>query len=294
MDYHELWTLMHEAWAALRIRYQPIVQQFIHETGIESRAWGLLLAALTIEPEGITPAHLMVRGPYTAADEYLRRLKSLAEKGYLQEVEDGGFVLTSRGRDEARRLITDVRQAMASVDPLPPRDLQRLVELLDRLVQNCLNTPPPPDTWSIRLSYKLMPPLSPPLPFIEQAFSCLEAYRDDSHLAAWRGSSLTATSLEALTLIWRGEANSLSSLIEKLEWRGHSPDIYRDAIHHLKSRGLINGPMEALQLTLEGKKLRDEIEEKTDRYFYAPWVCLNAAEANEMKELLVHLRDGLK
>lgn len=294
MDYQELWTLMHKAWAALRICYQPVVQQFIQETGIESREWGLLLTALTFEPEGITPAHLLVRSPYTAADEYLRRLKSLAEKGYLQEGGDGGFVLTSGGRSEAQRLIAEIRQAMTSIHPLPPRDLQRLVELLDRLVQSCLSTPPLPDTWSIRLSYRLMPPSSSPLPFIEQAFTCLEAYRDDSHLAAWRKSSLTATSLEALTLIWRGEVDSFDGLIGKLALRGHPNEVYQDAIGHLKANHLISGTMDALQLTPEGKRLRDKIEEETDRYFYAPWTCLNETESGEMKNLLVRLRDGLK
>lgn len=294
MDHQELWTLMHKGWAALRICYQPLIQQFIQETGIEGREWSLLLTALIFEPESITPAHLLVRNPYMAADEYLRGLKSLAGKGCLHEVGDGGFVLTSEGRTEAQRLIVEVRQAMASVNPLPLRDLQRLAELLGRLVQSCLETPPPPDTWSIRSSYKLMPPLSPPLPFIEQAFSCLEAYRDDSHLAAWRESSLTATSLETLTLIWRVEVDSFEGLIEKLAMRGHPEEVYRDAIGHLKANHLISGTMDALQLTPEGKRLRDRIEEETDRFFYAPWTCLNETESGEMKDLLVRLQDGLK
>ncbi|MDP2976702.1 MAG: hypothetical protein Q8N45_10895, partial [Anaerolineales bacterium] len=74
-------------------------------------------------------------------------------------------------------------------------DSQRIALLLCRIVEKSLETPPPPDTWSICLSYKLMPETEPPLPYIEQAVSCLNGYRDDAHLAAWKPGGLDAPAL---------------------------------------------------------------------------------------------------
>ncbi len=294
MDYQGLWALMQETWLAIRDRYEPDVQRITQESGIEVREWGLLLAALTFEPENITPGHLLIRGPYTAAEEYLRRLRFLAEKGFLREVSDASFSLTSEGRMEVVRFIAELRQVMASVDPLPLPDSRRLVDMLYRLIQACLSTPPPPEHWSIRLSFKLMPSLEPPLPSIEQAFSCLAAHRDDSHLAAWRDSSLSATALETLTLVWRGQANSFDELMTKLAPRGHSAEVYLNALEQLKIKGLISGSPNAIRITSKGKEVRDKIEEDTDHYFYIPWTCFNESDLNEMKVLLERLCRGLK
>src|SRR3990172_10904795 len=164
MDDLALWNLTREAWGALVSRFEPEIEPLIQESGLDDRAWGLLLAALTFEPEHITPAHLMVRGPYTAAEQYLARLRSCSEKGYLKEVAQGEFRLMAKGRTEAGRFIARARTAMAEADPPSSVDSQKLARLLECLVKTSLETPPPPDTWSIRLSCPFMPPFHPPYP----------------------------------------------------------------------------------------------------------------------------------
>ena len=47
-------------------------------------------------------------------------------------------------------------------------------------------------------------PHDPPLPYAEQALSCLAAYRDDAHLSAWRPSGLSAPALEARRFVGDG------------------------------------------------------------------------------------------
>lgn len=177
---------------------------------------------------------------------------------------------------------------------LPLADSQRLAILVARIVQASLNTPPPPDTWSIRLSFKLMPASSPPLPYIEQATSCLSSYRDDAHLAAWQPSGLSATALETLTLLWRGEADPLAAVCQRLSRRGHSPDVYAEALKELRTRGFVKGPEAAPRLTEAGRAFREQVERDTDRYFFAPWACLDEAQRVELAELLTRLRDGLR
>lgn len=300
MDEHTLWNLIHEAWAALRPHFMPTFERFSAERGLDIPTWGLLLAALTLDP--ITPSRLEVRDPYTAADAYLARLAPLAEKGYLVEVAPGEYSLTDTGRAEVHRSIKEVRAAMAEADPLPLADSERLAGLLDRLVQASLATPPPLDTlrlrsgqaWSISLSHRLMPAASPALPYIEQAISCLAAHRDDAHLAAWQPSGLSATALEALTFLWRSEADSLDALCERLAHRGHPRQVYAQALAELREQGLIEGPDSAPWVTEAGRAFRDQVEADTDRYFFAPWTCLEDADKAELTDLLTRLRDGLK
>jgi hypothetical protein len=294
MDDLARWDLMREANAAIGDHIDRAVEPIIAKSGLNGREWSLLLAALTFEPEFTTPAHLMVRGPYTAAEEYLLRMSTAAGLGFMEEVAPGEYHLTPAGRSAVKHFIDTARAAIAEVDPLPLTNARRLANLLDRLVQYSLETPPPPKNWSIRLSEKLMPDAEPPLPYIEQAISCLYAFRDDAHLAAWRNSELSATAFEALTLMWRKEARSLIQLADRLAYRGHPSHVYADALAELRERGLVTGAPEALRVTQAGQRLRDQIEEDTNRYFFAPWSCLDETEKREMIDLLSRLRDGLK
>ncbi len=313
MKDHDLWNLLRQAYAAIAGRYDPVAERIVTESGVDARTWGVLLAVLTFDltpsplhpPSpllagegkggwGVGARYFLLRGPYTAMESYQSRLQAAANKCYLAEVAPGEYRLTETGRTATERFVTEVRAAMAQADPLPPAEAARLASLLDRLVQASLHTPPPPDTWSISLADKLMPAADPPLPYIEQLISCLTAYRDDAHLAAWRPSGLSATALESLTLLWRGEADSLEALGQKLAPRGHPRQVYAQALAELRQRGFIAGPDETLRLTPAGQTFRDQVEAATDRYFFASWGCLDAGEKEELAGLLIRLRDGLK
>ena len=139
-----------------------------------------------------------------------------------------------------------------------------------------------------------MPPPEPPLPFIEQALSALAAYRDDAHLAAWQDTHLSATALETLTLLWNGEVNSLADLCKRLERRGHTCKVYSDVLEDLKAHGLINGSDQALWLTGAGRVFRNQIEDDTNRYFFAPWASLSQDERGDMARLFGQVIEGLK
>jgi Helix-turn-helix family len=286
MDFRKLWHLANETWNALGEHFEPIIEREGLEFGLESHMWGLLLAVLTFEPEAVTPAHLMVRNPYTAADMYHRRLREAAVQGFLEEMEPGEFRLTSMGRSATLHIAAVGRQAMADADPLSAGDSEELRILLKRLVQSSLNTPSPPDTWSIRLNCKLLPETNPPMPYTEQLFSALAAYRDDAHLAAWQMTGLSATALESLTLLWRGEVNSLDSLCARLERRGHACTVYKTALEELRGYGLINGKDDSPWLTGAGRIFRNQVEDDTDRMFFSPWNCLNKADSLRLADLL--------
>jgi len=192
------------------------------------------------------------------------------------------------------QFVADLRAVMVVVDPLSPEECERLADLLDRLVQASRETPPPGSSKMIDLSYKLMPDRIPPLPFSEQAISCLAAYRDDTHVVAWQPSGLSGPALESLTLLWRGQADSLNALRKRLVRRAHPRQVYRDALAELRGRGFIDGPDEASLVTENGRTFRQQVEDETDRMFFAPWSCLDPADKTELGDLLTLLRDGLQ
>jgi len=294
MDDRQLWELIYATWSAIVERYDPVFDRYQEQKWQEPWSLGLLFAALNFEPDAISAARLAVRGPYTSDDAYRTRLAWLAERECLAEAVPGEYHLTARGRSEADEVLQAAYQAMTQADPLPGKESRRLSELLDRLVQACMQAPPPPDTWSIDLSYRLMPSRDLPLPYIEQAISCLNCYRDDAHLAAWRPSGISPTAMEALTLLWRAQASSLSALFERLANRGHAIAEYARALQELRQRGYLDGPDDAPQVTAAGREFRDQVEQDTDRYFYAPWSCLDEAARRELARLLGRLQGGLR
>lgn len=294
MNNQELWHLIRKAWGEISPHYTPVLERWSDESELNFPTWGLLFAALTFEPETISPHRLQVRGPYTAAEGYLTRLQAAARKGYLEEVAPAEYRLTDTGRAQTEYLIDELRAAMAAADPLPAIEEERLAHLLDQLIEASINTPPPPDTWSIVLSQRLMPTSSPPLPYVEQAISCLAAYRDDAHLAAWQPSGLSATALETLTLLWRGDADSLDAVGEALAHRNHPRQVYAAALAELRECGFVEGPDNGPRVTETGRAFRDQVETVTDQFFYAPWACLDATERAELANLSIRLRDGLR
>ena len=286
MDDRTLWQVMRDAWIKIEGRFDPAIRPLVAKSNLTLREWMLLLAALTFEPEDTTPSHLMVRGPYTSSDRYLEGLEKAAAAGYLDQVGEGRYRLSQSGRQATLEFIEIARAAMVASSDLPKQVLVDLAGLLGKLVEECLNTPPPPDTWSITLSSKLMPPIDPPLPYIEQCISCLSAYRDDAHLASWCSSGLSASAMESLTLVWRGQVKSFRTLTRKLEFRGYPDSVYLDALAELRDREYLAGLRNNLRITDTGKKFRVQVEENTDQFFFSPWACLTAPEKEKIAGLL--------
>jgi hypothetical protein len=293
MDDRSLWELVLDSWSALSERFEPEIERMSRQHGVDMNTWGLLIAVLKFEPDPTTPADLLVRSPYTAAEEYMDGLNKASSQNLLAESDPGKYCLTDQGKDIIEHLIAAARKVMVSADPLPPLDSDKLAGYLDRLVEASLKNPPPPNPWAIALSYRLMPKMKPPLPYIEQAITCLAAYRDDAHLSAWRRSGLSATALETLTYLWRGEARSLNKLCSELEYRGHPCSVYENAFDELRGLGYVDGPDNSIRVSGAGRVFRNQVEGDTDKYFFAPWSCLTEAEKAEMSGLLTRLKDGL-
>jgi DNA-binding PadR family transcriptional regulator len=272
MSTSDLWPLAREAWDALSAVYGPVMAHAASEAGLPKGSYfGWMLAAPGLEPGPISAARLAGRAPYTALALNESRLADGADLGLLRPSGEGEYALTDAGRKAARRIFEAARDSMVSLQPLPPADLDRLAGLLRRLVEASLAAPEPPDGRCLRLSRRIDPgEMAPVLVRISGA--------------AW----------EAFSHLWRGDAGTLDDLYAKLAFRGHSREAYADAVQELIARRWVAGHEDGYRVTEAGQALRQQAEETTDRYFYAPWGCLDEGELGELRELLAGLRDGLR
>jgi hypothetical protein len=125
----------------------------------------------------------------------------------------GLYRLTERGRDVAAQIEGAAQTKLAALHPLPADDLAHLDELLGRLVAACLANPNVPEKWCVVTTNNAGPNHEPaPLGRIAKSAYALSVYRCDCHLAAWRPHGLRGPAWEALTLLWRGEADGPAAL----------------------------------------------------------------------------------
>lgn len=296
MEIKEMWPLALQALQALGSHYRLPMEQMIAKLGLPEWCTGILFPALSFEPQAVTAQKMHVRGAYTAEALFARRLQEAAQLGLVQEEENqaGAYRLTPYGREAAVKIIQAAYDCMRQLQPLPATELEQLAGLLYRLVDACLKAPSPPGKWCIQLSRRLDTGEDAHVVIrIDQYLSDLSAYRDDAHLAAWQPHRCSGQAWEALTLLWRGEAATLDEVFGKLERRGFSREEYRQALDDLILRGWVQADEDRYSLTPLGGQIRQTAEEVTDEYFYAPWRELGKTDLQNLRGLLIRLRENL-
>ena len=225
--------------------------------GLDPTASNVLIVAQMYDPHPVAAWRLRERSPYTASRRYDERLQVAARLGFLKAAHEGEYRLTELGHRTVREIVDASYKAMAKLTPLPAADMDRLVELLRRLVDASLAAPEPPEKLCLNLSRR-MAPIAPvkPLIMIDQFFGDLNSYRDDSHMAAWKPTELSGAAWETLTTLWRGEAKTVDELMHKLERRGHTREDYEEALNDLAQRSLVKEESGVYQVTQPGQELR--------------------------------------
>lgn len=294
MNTNALWPTTWETLQALGTCYSPAMDQAATELKLPEW-YGWLLPALAFEPESISATRLRVRSPYTSARLHDERLAKAAKQGFLAQVVEEEYRLTELGRHAAQRVVEAAYAKMATLQPIASAELERLANLLHRLVRSSLTAPEPPGKWCIIHSRRTDPgDNASVVARIDQYLTDLGAYRDDAHLAAWQPYNVDGYAWEAFTYLWRGEATTLEDLHQKLGRRGYSRDDYRRALEGLIKRGWVREESKGYRVIALGQEIRQAAENVTDQYFYAPWFCLDQGETEELRALLLRLRDGLQ
>jgi DNA-binding MarR family transcriptional regulator len=287
----DLFTLIGETVQALSATYGDAMAAAIEQGGMVGPDWGWLFVVQGAEPRATFDRLAQLR-PYAARETLVTQLAGAVGRGLLSLGGNGEYQLTEAGRQALRQSFAAVHAALAGYNRVPEPELQRAVELLERVVHASVAALEPAAKPTLLTSRRTDPGSgAAPAARIDQYLTDLLHYRDDTHMAAWQPSGASGPAWEILTLIWRGEAQTVEELQARLERRGHTAEAYSQYLHGLIGRGWVAERAGRFELTDAGRALREQAEETTNRLFYGPWACLSAGELEELRGLLVHLRD---
>jgi predicted transcriptional regulator len=296
MNKNSSWSVLEESFDILGGYGYPATDKAADELGLEP-GWFTWVAAIWLfGSEAFTTAKFMHMFPYGSALVNEERFSSAVRHGYLISDGKNGYLTTEDGSHVGRTMWRAAGDSIADLPTPPETDIHRLLSYLTRIADAALDAPEPPSHFYIshkRENYGRYGTKRPLEDFVV-CFGALSSYRDDSHIAAWQMYSIEGNRWEVLSYIWRGEINTLDKLFEQLNYRGISRDEYAQILQELVDRGLIKENAGEYQLTAEGKRIREEAEALTDRYFFAPWSCLNDEELEDLQKLAKQLCDGFQ
>ncbi len=286
----KLWDVAVEVQLALGAKYRSAIRSINQEIGLEQPIWYQLITALSYDPEAISTAQLRKRNPYSAPSVSDQRLESLRARGWLEAQPSSEFRLTESGRAQGLSILRTLRAYHSTMQPLPANEMNRMEELLGRIVNAADGAATPPGTWCLTRARRLSPPdAAVPITKVDYSLSCLNAFRDDSHLAAWQAHEVGGEDWELFTSIWRGERKTLEELSTELAFRGQAREVYQAAVERLAAKGWVAETDEAYSPTAAGTALREQVESTTDLFFSEAEAALTEPEAQELGALMVKL-----
>lgn len=246
--------------------------------GLDPSAFSTLLSLHRLqgayEGKPVTLAQMRARDPYRAIDIFSDPLSTLLEKGLVVEDSEEGYFLTPYARQAMHDLHAAATAHLSSLSTLPESDLQALAQQLDRAVEAVVADPTlAPRPGSHLMEHRALRALGPDAPAIarvDQAIFELWGARDDAHLRAWRDANLEGPPLEALTILWLGEAHTVQELQTALA-HNQTPTDLESSLAYLLDKDYITRDNNALALTPSGVLVREDIERETDRLYFTPW-----------------------
>lgn len=177
---------------------------------------------------------------------------------------------------------------MADSESLPDEDMQRLIDLVWKMVEYAIGLDEP---YHREIDLFVSRKNDSNENMHKQVFDSIvlfDYFRDDSHVAAWTPSGLAGHEWEALTYLWIGKINSAEALFERRgKIRGFSKADYAAAYKTLVKKGWAEKKDEdKYQITAAGQKIRDEAEAQTNANFEQLADGLSAAEFEEFIALI--------
>ena len=294
IDRKQLWSLAEETMRAFAPFYQDAMQDAIQDWGATRDNWFGLSLARGSDPAPFTVGRFHALYPYTAREQFAQALEALAQLELLERVGEDAYRLTGLGRRAVEGIYAAAHQGLEVIQPLPADEMAQLNGLLYRLVEATLGAPEPEEKWALAYSRWTDPGAGASGSVLtDQHLTDLLRFRDDAHLAAWQPYDVSGHAWEALTFIWRGEAGTAEELAEKLPYRGYSAEAYAETLEDLVDWDWVEKATDGYRVTEKGDALRREAEEATDRYFFAPWACLDVNEKNQLHDLLTWLKKAL-
>lgn len=294
MSRQDLWPLLQSAMQAFTPHYRDAMQAVLTETGFQGPDWFIAFVAYGIEPEPLTAVLFHTCFPYTNIENQKQTLAQVAEHGFLAEVAPGSYRLTEKGRAGIQRFYRDTGAAISQLEPLAAAEMQQLADLFGRIIA-ATEAAEKPDHKPVFLMSRRTDSgnqASPALRIDQYATDMLR-YRDDAHVAAWKILDIDGPVWEALTFLWREQAQTAAELAEQLQNRGYDEAVYAAALQKLVDFGWAIGVNSAYHITAAGKQVREEAETRTDDYFFVGWTALSDGEQTQFEQLLRRLSEKL-
>ena len=290
----KIWPTMLEAFNAFSPHYQDEVQAAMSDAGFEGPDWFFTYTAYGADPEPITAVAMHKMAPYINVERLQGRLETVTEHGFLKKVNDYAYALTAEGRVGIESFFSSARVGIGRVTPVSEAKMDRLADLLERIVTATLAASEPAAKPNLLISRKTAPAADENAAIqIDQYLTDLLRYRDDAHIAAWTPNLITGQGWETLSLIWQGDLNTLAELAESRQNRGFDKAVYAEALDDLIKRGWLTEADGIYKVTAKGKQIREEAELLTDEYFYVGFQALSMAETEELAGLLLEVKEGL-
>ena len=282
---------------SINTRTNSEIQKFIEEIeNMERFDISFLQVGYGFAPEPITPESYIARGPYGKPEMYQQEMDGAVERGWLDQVGEGQYTLSEKGKELVERFFTMGNTQFAELPTLSDSETERLVELLQKLVNKADTLPEGFQKPTFIIGKKLEPSTDAPLMLRLRRYLVDMAYfREDVHIAAWQPYSVNGQVWETLTLVWREEAGTATELAEQLsEYRNYDEASYAAVLKDLTSMGWITQENGKYVASDEGKRIRQEGEDRTDEYYGAPFEVFSDSEKDELKSLMEKMAEVLK
>jgi hypothetical protein len=289
-----VWQAARQVMQRVMAHYGDAMEKAAMSIGLEpSDCFLVIIPAYLFDPDSISAARFRKRIPYNSPKYYQAPLLAVKNAGFLDEVQEGGYILNQKGHEAFRKVMDAAYVQMARLSPLPYKQLDELKFLLAKLVQASILSQEHLCKWSILHSRRLDSGRNvASIIAVDQYLSDLSAYRDDAHLASWSSHSIGAHAWDILGVLWQDMALSTTDLIDAIKKRRWTERETRKAISDLVRKGWVkNG--EILNLTYEGRQLRNNAEELTDKLFFSPWSVLSDNEYKKLSEYLIQMNKNL-
>ena len=292
-DEMRVFQLFGETSASIYPLSRDIMRPLFEEYFSEQRFYQPLFLAYNLRPEPITSALFLRRNPYANPASVAEVLEGAAEAGYLDVISAGAFQPSQGGSSAIETVHEAFYGYINQLDHFPVDQLNELCSLLGKLVDSIKQAELGGSALCFDISFNGHIPVEPgTLAKVDQHLDDLNAFRDDAHIAAWQPIGVDGHTWEVLTFIWNGDANTPEKLVERLPYRQFTAEEYQITLDSLTQKGWIEIGQDGYLVTEEGKNIRDEAEEATNRNYFEPWKTLGDEELKRLGDLLVALREA--
>jgi hypothetical protein len=236
----------------------------MEELGIDAPAFAFVVGGVALQPD--EGAHLQdVFNPYATVFDGWHASAATARGAGLADEVGGRWRATAKGRELARRVRAEADRYLATLEPIPAADIRRLADLLARALAAVEASDVPKD--HIPRSARFRGDGKIAMVALENAIFGLWQARDDCHMSSWREVGFSGPDFDVFTRVWRREAATDDELVAKLSQQ--TPNDVHAALARLRADGFVAG--DTTVATSRGASVRQDIEDVTDRRFFAPW-----------------------